>query len=59
MSWVLVFVSASVWGSASTVQFFRLPAAEECEAALEAIKPLQRAFAAVCITSDGEVVGWE
>lgn len=58
MSWVLVLVSASGWGSASSVQFFRLPAAEECEAALEAIEPLQRALAAIC-TADGEVVGWE
>lgn len=59
MSWILVFTMVGGWDGASGLQFFWLPAEARCEAALGAIKPLQRALAAVCIGPDGQVHGWD
>lgn len=58
MAWLLFTLTASGAAGFGDAQLFWMPEAQ-CKAAFEEIESLQRALAAVCITPDGEVVGWK
>lgn len=58
MAWLFFALTASGAAGFGDAQLFWMPEVQ-CKAALDATEPLQRAFAAVCLTSESEVVGWE
>lgn len=57
---LVLFLSAvDGWPAITNAQFFWMPSAEHCDAALSMLGSLQRVLSAVCIGPDAPVLGWD